>query len=86
MPNILSFALGRISREIKNNVLMKLYEVDADPKTGDWISDPMSVGQFVSSLEWNKQENTSSEHFSVFVVDGATHALIINWVNVIPIL
>ena len=40
-----------------------LYEVTADPETGEWIGEPKNTGEVVDFSEWCARADTDAEHY-----------------------
>ncbi|WP_310613719.1 hypothetical protein [Limnohabitans sp.] len=56
------------------------YEVQADPITGEWMTDPMRVGE-VTASQWHAKTDTENSHFDTFELDGITCAIEVKWAD-----
>lgn len=43
-----------------------VYEVKADPATGEWLSRPFDTGERATELEWSCQEDTETATFDTY--------------------
>jgi hypothetical protein len=80
--NVIDFRKKKLIRDIQKNRYLRIKSVDADPLTGDWITEPGFTGQMVSEVYWKNQEDTSEQcHQIMKLDDGIEYALLINWIR-----
>ncbi len=54
---------------------IKIYEVQADRETGEWLHEPKDTGAVTDWDDWLKLQDTDAEHFDTYevpVTDGET--------------
>ena len=45
---------------------MKIYTVDADRETGEWLSDPIDMNESTTAQEWATRQDTDDFHYDTF--------------------
>ena len=60
--------------------MTKLFNVDADAETGEWLGHAKEIGT-VDLAEFHRRVDTGDEHFDTFEHDGETCAVIVHWVD-----
>ena len=55
-----------------------LFRVQADPATGEWISEPERIGQ-IDRAEHDGRADTDAVHYDTFEVAGAICAIEVEW-------
>jgi hypothetical protein len=59
--------------------VLRIHTVIADPKTGEWLTEPRGTGLSTSKADWDVLEDTRSEHYDTVEIDGVTCALVVQW-------
>jgi hypothetical protein len=81
VDNVINFSMAKVVRGIKNNRYLRVKYVQADPRTGEWLTTPEFTKQMVSEVYWKNQEDTSDmSHQVIKLEDGIEYAVLISWV------
>lgn len=79
--NVISFSKAKFIRDTMKNKYLRVKSVQADPRTGEWLTTPEFTQQMVSEVYWKNQEDTSDmSHQVIKLEDGMDYAVLINWV------
>ena len=79
--NVISFSRAKFIRDTTKNKYLRVKSVQADPRTGEWLTTPEFTQQMVSEVYWKNQEDTSDmSHQVIKLEDGMEYAVLINWV------
>jgi hypothetical protein len=59
---------------------VRMFTVDVDAATGEWIGQPKEIGQTTWAL-FNAQPDTDDRYYDRFQHAGDTCAIIVNWIG-----
>ena len=48
------------------NRTLRVFEVEADRITGEWIGEAVDTGRVTTEAEWNAQQDTEDAHFDYY--------------------
>lgn len=85
--NVIDFERHKFIKDLSSLRFITVYAVRANAQTGEWMEEPYSTGEALSSEVWCAQEDTASIHFTTFEPinphTGETEVagLMVNWVG-----
>ena len=60
---------------------MRIYTVQIDRNTGEWISEPMDMNESTTAEDWNSRVDSDYFHYDTAEIDGETVALLCEYVS-----
>jgi hypothetical protein len=60
---------------------MKIYEVEIDRETGEWLGEPVDMNESTTASDWNARIDSESYHYDTAEIDGETMAILCKYVD-----
>jgi hypothetical protein len=60
---------------------MRIYTVEIDRSTGEWINDPIDMNESTTRQDWNARTDSNNFHYDTAEINGETIALVCEYID-----
>jgi hypothetical protein len=60
---------------------MRIYTVEIDRSTGEWLNDPIDMNESTTRQDWNARTDSDSYHYDTAEIDGETVAMVCEYID-----
>ena len=60
---------------------MRIYTVEIDRSTGEWLNDPIDMNESTTRQDWNTRTDSDHYHYDTAEISGETVAMVCEYID-----